>query len=154
MSLIKRLLTLWFQAHRPADASHSTPGEMTSDLRSESFKKVSRDTILTSFPRVLLLSPLSSLQFPITSVLQCSSHQDNKRLFGFVLQAAGGGRGDSRTVCYIFESNNDGEKVVNPRSLVPSVKAHCLTRPSSSSRVFRSATASASPSRSPSTPRW
>ena len=43
-------------------------------------------------------------------MIQCSSHQDNKRLFGFVLQAVGG-RGDSRAVCYIFESNNDGEKV-------------------------------------------
>lgn len=58
---------------------------------------------------VLLLSLL--LQFPLSTVLQCSSHQDNKRLFGFILQSAGG-RGDSRIVCYIFESNNDGEKVV------------------------------------------
>lgn len=51
------------------------------------------------------------LQFPLSTVLQCSSHQDNKRLFGFILQAAGG-----RVVCYIFESNNDGEKVA--RALV------------------------------------
>lgn len=64
-----------------------------------------------------LLPPSSStsshlLQFPLSSVVQCSSHQDNKRLFGFVLQSVSG-RSDSRAVCYIFESNNDGEKVVH-----------------------------------------
>ena len=41
----------------------------------------------------------------------CASHQENKRLFGFVLQTAGGNDGRPVTVCYIFESNNDGEKV-------------------------------------------
>lgn len=64
---------------------------------------------------VSLLSLLTgiplSLQFPLSTVVQCSSHQDNKRLFGFVLQSASG-RSDSRAMCYIFESNNDGEKVV------------------------------------------
>lgn len=42
---------------------------------------------------------------------QSSSHQDNKRLFGFVLQS-GAAQCDNRAVCYIFESNNEGEKVV------------------------------------------
>lgn len=60
---------------------------------------------------LVLLSPPLLPQFPLSAVVQCSSHQDNKRLFGFVLQAAAS-RGDSRAVCYIFESNNDGEKVV------------------------------------------
>lgn len=57
---------------------------------------------------LLFLSP----QFPLSSVVMCASHQENKRLFGFVLHTAGG-RVDGRpvTVCYIFESNNDGEKV-------------------------------------------
>lgn len=81
---------------------------------------------------VLLLSLL--LQFPLSTVLQCSSHQDNKRLFGFILQSAGG-RGDSRIVCYIFESNNDGEKVVCVCSSVCLAVWHrldCLTCLSSS----------------------
>lgn len=58
------------------------------------------------------------LQFPLATVLQCASHQDNRRLFGFILQSVGG-RGDSRAVCYIFESNNDGEKVVCLCTRVP-----------------------------------
>lgn len=62
-------------------------------------------SFLTSSSSSVLL-----LQFPLATVLQCASHQENKRLFGFILQSLGG-RGDSRAVCYIFESNNDGEKV-------------------------------------------
>lgn len=53
-------------------------------------------------------------QFPLSSIVLCATHQENKRLFGFVLQTAGG-RVDGRpvTVCYVLESNNDGEKVQN-----------------------------------------
>uniref|UniRef100_A0AAR2M5R1 HESX homeobox 1 n=1 Tax=Pygocentrus nattereri TaxID=42514 RepID=A0AAR2M5R1_PYGNA len=56
---------------------------------------------------------VTRLRFPLSSVVLCATHQENKRLFGFVLQTAGG-RVDGRpvTVCYIFESNNDGEKSV------------------------------------------
>uniref|UniRef100_A0A8B9JMF9 HESX homeobox 1 n=1 Tax=Astyanax mexicanus TaxID=7994 RepID=A0A8B9JMF9_ASTMX len=60
---------------------------------------------------------LKKRRFPLSSVVLCASHQENKRLFGFVLQTAGG-RVDGRpvTVCYIFESNNDGEKVLSKQS--------------------------------------
>lgn len=72
--------------------------------------------LCTNFSRNPLTTSFSSsssdllLQFPLATVLQCASHQENKRLFGLILQSLGG-RGDSRAVCYIFESNNDGEKV-------------------------------------------
>ncbi|KAF1391087.1 hypothetical protein PFLUV_G00038230 [Perca fluviatilis] len=68
---------------------------------------------------------VTRLRFPLSSVVQCSSHQDNKRLFGFVLQApAAGGRGDSRAVCYIFESNNDGEKICDSVGLAKQIAFH------------------------------
>ncbi|XP_030266618.1 DCC-interacting protein 13-alpha-like [Sparus aurata] len=66
---------------------------------------------------------VTRLRFPLSTVLQCSSHQDNKRLFGFVLQPAGG-RGDSRLVCYIFESNNDGEKICDSIGLAKQIAFH------------------------------
>lgn len=56
-------------------------------------------------------------------MVQCLSHQDNKRLFGFVLQSAGG-RGDSRAVCYIFESNNEGEKICDSIGLAKQIAFH------------------------------
>uniref|UniRef100_A0A3B5ASC2 Adaptor protein, phosphotyrosine interacting with PH domain and leucine zipper 1 n=1 Tax=Stegastes partitus TaxID=144197 RepID=A0A3B5ASC2_9TELE len=66
---------------------------------------------------------VTRLRFPLSSVVQCSSHQDNKRLFGFVLHSAGG-RGDSRAVCYIFESNNDGEKICDSIGLAKQIAFH------------------------------
>ncbi|TMS19661.1 DCC-interacting protein 13-alpha [Larimichthys crocea] len=66
---------------------------------------------------------VTRLRFPLSTVVQCSSHQDNKRLFGFVLQPAGG-RGDSRAVCYIFESNNDGEKICDSIGLAKQIAFH------------------------------
>lgn len=51
-------------------------------------------------------------QFPLPCVVLYATHQENKRLFGFVLRTSGG-RSESSlsSVCYIFESNNEGEKV-------------------------------------------
>uniref|UniRef100_A0A7N6B4Y8 HESX homeobox 1 n=1 Tax=Anabas testudineus TaxID=64144 RepID=A0A7N6B4Y8_ANATE len=66
---------------------------------------------------------VTRLRFPLSSVVHCSSHQDNKRLFGFVLQSSGG-RGDSRAVCYIFESNNDGEKICDSIGLAKQIALH------------------------------
>uniref|UniRef100_A0A8B9R7M7 HESX homeobox 1 n=1 Tax=Astyanax mexicanus TaxID=7994 RepID=A0A8B9R7M7_ASTMX len=59
------------------------------------------------------------------NVVLCASHQENKRLFGFVLQTAGG-RVDGRpvTVCYIFESNNDGEKICDSVGLAKQIALH------------------------------
>uniref|UniRef100_A0A672G4H0 DCC-interacting protein 13-alpha n=1 Tax=Salarias fasciatus TaxID=181472 RepID=A0A672G4H0_SALFA len=62
---------------------------------------------------------VTRLRFPLSSVIQCSSHQDNKRLFGFVLESPGG-----RAVCYIFESNNDGEKICDSVGLAKQIAFH------------------------------
>uniref|UniRef100_A0A673GZ24 DCC-interacting protein 13-alpha-like n=1 Tax=Sinocyclocheilus rhinocerous TaxID=307959 RepID=A0A673GZ24_9TELE len=64
-------------------------------------------------------------QFPLSSVVLCASHQENKRLFGFVLKTAGG-RVDGRpvTVCYVFESNNDGEKICDSVGLAKQIALH------------------------------
>ncbi|KAF3829038.1 hypothetical protein GH733_003302 [Mirounga leonina] len=54
---------------------------------------------------------VTRLTFPLPSVVLYATHQENKRLFGFVLRTSGG-RSESNlsSVCYIFESNNEGEK--------------------------------------------
>lgn len=66
---------------------------------------------------------VTRLRFPLSTVIQCSSHQDNKRLFGFVLQQSGG-RGETRAVCYIFESNDDGEKICDSVGLAKQIAFH------------------------------
>ncbi|KAM4612917.1 DCC-interacting protein 13-alpha [Polymixia lowei] len=67
---------------------------------------------------------VTRLRFPLSSVVLCSSHQDNKRLFGFVLLTPSGGRGDERAICYIFESNNDGEKICDSVGLAKQIAFH------------------------------
>lgn len=62
---------------------------------------------------VLISLYLILWQFPLPNVVLYATHQENKRLFGFVLRTSGG-RVESRqtSICYIFESNNEGEKVL------------------------------------------
>ncbi|XP_036839113.1 DCC-interacting protein 13-alpha isoform X1 [Oncorhynchus mykiss] len=68
---------------------------------------------------------VTRLRFPLSSVVLCAAHQENKRLFGFVLQTAEG-MVDGRPiiVCYIFESNNDGEKICDSVGLAKQIAFH------------------------------
>ncbi|XP_068170611.1 DCC-interacting protein 13-alpha [Antennarius striatus] len=66
---------------------------------------------------------VTRLRFPLSTVLQFSAHPDNKRLSGFILQSPGG-RVDSRFICYIFESNNDGEKICDSVALAKQIAFH------------------------------
>ncbi|XP_012496320.1 PREDICTED: DCC-interacting protein 13-alpha [Propithecus coquereli] len=60
---------------------------------------------------------VTRLTFPLPYVVLYATHQENKRLFGFVLRTSGG-RSESNlsSVCYIFESNNEGEKDLEEQS--------------------------------------
>uniref|UniRef100_A0A8C3V9W5 Adaptor protein, phosphotyrosine interacting with PH domain and leucine zipper 1 n=1 Tax=Catharus ustulatus TaxID=91951 RepID=A0A8C3V9W5_CATUS len=61
---------------------------------------------------------VTRLRFPLPNVVLYATHQENKRLFGFVLRTSGG-RVESRqtSICYIFESNNEGEKFISISSV-------------------------------------
>ncbi|XP_066101470.1 DCC-interacting protein 13-alpha isoform X2 [Saccopteryx bilineata] len=68
---------------------------------------------------------VTRLTFPLPSVVLCATHQENKRLFGFVLRTTGG-RSESTlsSVCYIFESNNEGEKICDSVGLAKQIALH------------------------------
>lgn len=70
------------------------------------------EALLQWSEKISRLLLMFSVQFPLPSVVLYATHQENKRLFGFVLRTSGG-RSESNlsSVCYIFESNNEGEKV-------------------------------------------
>ncbi|XP_012886172.1 PREDICTED: DCC-interacting protein 13-alpha [Dipodomys ordii] len=63
--------------------------------------------------------------FPLPYVVLYATHQENKRLFGFVLRTSGG-RSESNlsSVCYIFESNNEGEKICDAVGLAKQIALH------------------------------
>uniref|UniRef100_A0A672G697 PID domain-containing protein n=1 Tax=Salarias fasciatus TaxID=181472 RepID=A0A672G697_SALFA len=83
---------------------------------------------------------VTRLRFPLSSVIQCSSHQDNKRLFGFVLESPGG-----RAVCYIFESNNDGEKICDSVGLAKQIAFHSEMDLEEQSRLIAASSRPANP---------
>lgn len=68
---------------------------------------------------------VTRLRFPLSSVVLCASHQENKRLLGFVLQCSGS-RAEGRpvSVCYVFESNNEGEKICDSVGLAKQIAFH------------------------------
>ncbi|NXW19697.1 DP13A protein, partial [Circaetus pectoralis] len=68
---------------------------------------------------------VTRLRFPLPNVVLYATHQENKRLFGFVLRTSGG-RVESRqtSVCYIFESNNEGEKICDSVGLAKQIAFH------------------------------
>ncbi|XP_036734186.2 DCC-interacting protein 13-alpha isoform X2 [Manis pentadactyla] len=68
---------------------------------------------------------VTRLTFPLPSVVLYATHQENKRLFGFVLRMSGG-RSESTlsSVCYIFESNNEGEKICDSLGLAKQIALH------------------------------
>ncbi|XP_028008587.1 DCC-interacting protein 13-alpha isoform X5 [Eptesicus fuscus] len=68
---------------------------------------------------------VTRLTFPLPSVVLYATHQENKRLFGFVLRTSGG-RSESHlsSVCYIFESNNEGEKICDSVGLAKQIALH------------------------------
>ncbi|XP_036875024.1 DCC-interacting protein 13-alpha isoform X2 [Manis javanica] len=68
---------------------------------------------------------VTRLTFPLPSVVLYATHQENKRLFGFVLRMSGG-RSESTlsSVCYIFESNNEGEKICDSVGLAKQIALH------------------------------
>ena len=81
------------------------------------------EVLLQWSEKISCLLLMFSVQFPLPSVVLYATHQENKRLFGFVLRTSGG-RSESNlsSVCYIFESNNEGEKVLGFSKCVSIVK--------------------------------
>uniref|UniRef100_A0A7N4PD33 DCC-interacting protein 13-alpha n=1 Tax=Sarcophilus harrisii TaxID=9305 RepID=A0A7N4PD33_SARHA len=68
---------------------------------------------------------VTRLRFPLPNVVLYATHQESKRLFGFVLRTSGG-RVESHptSVCYIFESNNEGEKICDSVGLAKQIALH------------------------------
>ncbi|KAF6098509.1 adaptor protein, phosphotyrosine interacting with PH domain and leucine zipper 1 [Phyllostomus discolor] len=68
---------------------------------------------------------VTRLMFPLPSVVLYATHQENKRLFGFVLRTSGGkSESNLSSICYIFESNNEGEKICDSVGLAKQIALH------------------------------
>ncbi|XP_071349572.1 DCC-interacting protein 13-alpha [Trachinotus anak] len=124
--IVRFLGSMEVRSAESADVISETMRQILAARAIHNIFRMTESHLLVTCDCLKLIDPqtqVTRLRFPLSSVIQCSSHQDNKRLFGFVLQSASG-RGDSRAVCYIFESNNDGEKICDSIGLAKQIAFH------------------------------
>uniref|UniRef100_A0A3B3TTB1 Adaptor protein, phosphotyrosine interaction, PH domain and leucine zipper containing 1 n=1 Tax=Poecilia latipinna TaxID=48699 RepID=A0A3B3TTB1_9TELE len=124
--IVRFLGSMEVKTAESADVISETMRQILAARAIHNIFRMTESHLLVTCDCLKLIDPqtqVTRLRFPLSSVVHCASHQDNKRLFGFVLQAAGG-RGDSRVVCYIFESNNDGEKICDSIGLAKQIAFH------------------------------
>nr|XP_020466840.1 DCC-interacting protein 13-alpha isoform X2 [Monopterus albus] len=124
--IVRFLGSMEVRTAETADVISETMRQILAARAIHNIFRMTESHLLVTCDCLKLIDPqtqVTRLRFPLANVVQCSSHQENKRLFGFVLQSAGG-RGNSRAVCYIFESNNDGEKICDSIGLAKQIAFH------------------------------
>ncbi|KAM8867480.1 DCC-interacting protein 13-alpha [Synchiropus picturatus] len=124
--IVRFLGSMEVKAAESADVISETMRQILAARAIHNIFRMTESHLLVTCDCLKLIDPqtqVTRLRFPLSSVLQFSSHQDNKRLFGFLLQSTSG-RGETRAVCYIFESNNDGEKICDSIALAQQIAFH------------------------------
>ncbi|KAL2091648.1 hypothetical protein ACEWY4_013911 [Coilia grayii] len=126
--IVRFLGSMEVKATENTDVIYDTMRQILAARAIHNIFRMTESHLLVTCECLKLIDPqtqVTRLRFPLSSVVLCASHQENKRLFGFVLQTAGG-KVDGRpiTVCYIFESNNDGEKICDSVGLAKQIAFH------------------------------
>lgn len=126
--IVRFLGSMEVKATESSDVIYETMRQILAARAIHNIFRMTESHLLVTCECLKLIDPqtqVTRLRFPLSSVVLCASHQENKRLFGFVLQTAGG-RADGQpvTVCYIFESNNDGEKICDSIGLAKQIALH------------------------------
>ncbi|XP_034021123.1 DCC-interacting protein 13-alpha [Thalassophryne amazonica] len=122
--IVRFLGSMEVRSTESADVISETMRQILAARAIHNIFRMTESHLLVTCDCLKLIDPqtqVTRLRFPLSSVGRCLSHQDNKRLFGFILQSP---RGDSRALCYIFESNNDGEKICDSVSLAKQIAFH------------------------------
>lgn len=122
--IVRFLGSMEVKAADSADIISETMRQILAARAIHNIFRMTESHLLVTCDCLKLIDPqtqVTRLRFPLCSLLQSQSHQDNKRLFGFVLQT---GKRDSRAICYIFESNNDGEKICDSIGLAKQIAFH------------------------------
>ncbi|XP_048109823.1 DCC-interacting protein 13-alpha isoform X1 [Alosa alosa] len=126
--IVRFLGSMEVKATENTDVIYETMRQILAARAIHNIFRMTESHLLVTCECLKLIDPqtqVTRLRFPLSSVVLCASHQENKRLFGFVLQTAGG-KVDGRpvVVCYIFESNNDGEKICDSVGLAKQIAFH------------------------------
>ncbi|XP_063072179.1 DCC-interacting protein 13-alpha isoform X2 [Engraulis encrasicolus] len=126
--IVRFLGSMEVKATENTDLIYETMRQILAARAIHNIFRMTESHLLVTCEYLKLIDPqtqVTRLQFPLSSVVLCASHQENKRLFGFILETAGGkADGQANTVCYIFESNNDGEKICDSVGLAKQIAFH------------------------------
>uniref|UniRef100_A0A8C3SW17 Adaptor protein, phosphotyrosine interacting with PH domain and leucine zipper 1 n=1 Tax=Chelydra serpentina TaxID=8475 RepID=A0A8C3SW17_CHESE len=131
--IVRFLGSMEVKSDESPDVVYETMRQILAARAIHNIFRMTESHLLVSCDCLKLIDPqtqVTRLRFPLPSVVLYATHQENKRLFGFVLRSSGE-RVESHTtsVCYIFESNNEGEKDLEEQSRLIAASS----RPSQSS---------------------
>uniref|UniRef100_A0A6I8SQ17 Adaptor protein, phosphotyrosine-interacting with PH domain and leucine zipper 1 n=1 Tax=Xenopus tropicalis TaxID=8364 RepID=A0A6I8SQ17_XENTR len=113
--IVRFLGSMEVKSDESAEVVYETMRQILAARAIHNIFRMTESHLLVTCDCLKLIDPqtqVTRLRFPLANVVLYATHQENKRLFGFVLRSAGGrAEGRPLSVCYIFESNNEGEKV-------------------------------------------
>ncbi|XP_074861481.1 DCC-interacting protein 13-alpha isoform X2 [Carettochelys insculpta] len=126
--IVRFLGSMEVKSDESPDVVYETMRQILAARAIHNIFRMTESHLLVSCDCLKLIDPqtqVTRLRFPLPNVVLYTPHQENKRLFGFVLRSSGG-RVESHTtcVCYIFESNNEGEKICDSVGLAKQIALH------------------------------
>uniref|UniRef100_A0A8C4R2Y5 DCC-interacting protein 13-alpha n=1 Tax=Eptatretus burgeri TaxID=7764 RepID=A0A8C4R2Y5_EPTBU len=118
-----------------APAIYETMRQVMAARAIHSIFRMAEFHLLITSQSLRLIDPqtqVTRITFPVDQVGACISHKDNPRLFGFIIHGIGGRQtaGECRVPqvvqpsCYVFESNDEGEKICDSVGLAKQISLH------------------------------
>ncbi|KAM6345333.1 DCC-interacting protein 13-alpha isoform 1-T1 [Alca torda] len=126
--IVRFLGSMEVKSDESPDVVYETMRQILAARAIHNIFRMTESHLLVTCDCLKLIDPqtqVTRLRFPLPNVVLYATHQENKRLFGFVLRTSGG-RVESRqtSICYIFESNNEGEKICDSVGLAKQIAFH------------------------------
>ncbi|XP_030061369.1 DCC-interacting protein 13-alpha isoform X1 [Microcaecilia unicolor] len=126
--IVRFLGSMEVKADESSDVVYETMRQILAARAIHNIFRMTESHLVVTCDCLKLIDPqtqVTRLRFPLPNVVLYATHQENKRLFGFVLRTAGGRiEGRPISVCYIFESNNEGEKICDSVGLAKQIALH------------------------------
>ncbi|XP_072438439.1 DCC-interacting protein 13-alpha isoform X2 [Chiloscyllium punctatum] len=126
--IVRFLGSMEVKANETSDVICDTMRQILAARAIHNIFRMTESHLLVTGDCLKLIDPQTQvirLRFPLQNVVLCATHKENKRLFGFVLHT-GGSRVEGRpvSICYVFESNNEGEKICDSVGLGKQIAFH------------------------------
>lgn len=123
--IVRFLGSMEVKTEESSDVIYETMRQILAARAIHNIFRMTESHLLITCDSLKLIDPqtqVTRLRFPLHKVVLCATHKENRRLYGFVLHT-GGNRteGRSLSVCYVFESNNEGEKICDSVGLAKQI---------------------------------